>query len=297
MSPATQPVTNLRTLELSSGDQQSFRENYNIRPFAFGHQLSQHPLLQLSELRDLVQWMATTHPERLYYDVGDASVERGWDYTTKRSVSAWEVLENLEKADAWIILKGVHTFPEYKKLLDCILAEIHGVSQREYQQSIKEPNASIIITSPHRITPYHMDADCNYLLQVAGSKTVFVFDGSDKDVVTPRELERFYTGNINAAQYRESSQSKAWQFSLTPGRGVHIPVTFPHWVQNGSNVSISVSTNFFFVDRTVQDIYRINHYLRKIGLEPKCPGESAIRDRLKKFAAQRLRAVVSKHLS
>jgi hypothetical protein len=34
------------------------------------------------------------------------------------------------------------------------------------------------------------------------------------------------------------------QFTLAPGMGVHIPTNTLHWVQNGNNVSISVSINY-----------------------------------------------------
>jgi hypothetical protein len=72
-------------------------------------------------------------------------------------------------------------------------------------------------------------------------------------------------------------------------------VTFPHWVENGDNVSISVSINFRFVDRTVPDIYRLNSYLRRLRLHPRLPGESALSDGVKKLASKTLRALRRKH--
>lgn len=276
---------------ISPGSENLFRENYNRRPFVLEHHLSGHPLLELPHLTSVAQSFAARQPERLYYTIGNVNLSSGWDYGTQRPVPPKEAIDQIQTANTWLILKRVQILPEYGQLLDQILQDIHAASAKEWKRSTTDRNISVIITSPNQVTPYHMDADCNYLLQIAGAKTVFVFNGADRSVVTAGELERFYTGQINAAQYREASQNGAWRFELTPGHGIHIPVTFPHWVQNSDNVSISVSINFRFVDRTVPDIYRLNHYLRRLGLHPKLPGESIISDGAKKLISKTLRAV------
>jgi len=273
------------------GSEAQFRDNYNRRPFVLEHELGGHPLLELPRLISVAQSFASDHPERLYYTIGNKNLSGGWDYTTQRPVPPKEAIDQIQTANTWLILKGVQVLAEYSLLLDQILDEIHAASNREWRGCTTTRNMSVIITSPNQITPYHMDADCNYLLQVAGAKTLYVFNGADRNVVTAEELERFYSGQINAAQYRETSQAGAWRFELTPGHGVHIPVTYPHWVENGNNVSISVSINFMFVDRTVPDIYRINKYLRRLGLNPRLPGESSVADGVKKLASKTLRAL------
>ncbi len=291
MSASAQSSLNRDVVNVSSDNETLFRENYNHRPFILEHHLSGNPLLQLPHLTAVAQSYASQHPERLYYTIGNVNLSGGWDYATQRAVPPKEAIDQIQTANTWLILKGVQILPEYGQLLDQILEEVHGASGREWKHSTTDRNISIIITSPNQITPYHMDADCNYLLQISGAKAIYVFNGADRNVVTAEELERFYSGQINAAQYREASQEGAWRFELTPGRGVHIPVTFPHWVENGDNVSISISINFRFVDRTVPDIYRLNQYLRRLGLKPKLPGESSISDGAKKLASKTLRAV------
>jgi hypothetical protein len=291
MPVAASAGSRYEALNIRSGEELAFRENYNVRPFILQHQLATHPLLQLDHLTSVAQHYAEQHPDRFYHDDGRAEIGRGWDYTTQRAFSAHEAIRRIETADAWMILKGIQILPEYGELLNGILREIHEISGRNLERKTHSRNISIIITSPGRITPYHMDADCNYLLQMSGSKTVYVFNGADRNVVTSGELEAFYRGNINAARFKEETQNGAWKFELTPGLGVHVPVTFPHWVQNGDSVSISASINFCFVDRTVPDIYRVNYYLRRAGLKPSLPGQSAIGDGIKKLAANTLRVV------
>ena len=295
-APAQLPLAR-EIASISPGSENLFRENYNRRPFVLEHHLSGHALLQLPHLTAVAQSFATQHPERLYYTIGNVNLSSGWDYGTQRPVPPKEAIDQIQTANTWLILKGVQILPEYGQLLDQILQEIHAASAREWKRSTEDRNISVIISSPNQVTPYHMDADCNYLLQIAGAKTVYVFNGADRSVVTGGELERFYSGHINAAQYREASQAGAWRFDLTPGHGVHIPVTFPHWVQNNNNVSISISLNFRFVDRTVPDIFRLNHYLRRLGLHPKLPGESIISDGAKKLVSKTLRAVRRKRVA
>ena len=291
MLASAQSVLSREVVKVSPGKDILFRENYNRQPFVLEHQLSQHPLLQLPHLTGVAQLFANEHPGRLYYTIGNMNLSSGWDYVTKRAVPPHEAIEQIQTKNTWLILKGVQILPEYGQLLDQILEEIHAISGREWKSATTSRNVSVIITSPNQITPYHMDADCNYLLQIAGTKTVHVFNGADRNVVTAGELERFYSGQINAAEYREASQPGAWHFELTPGSGVHIPVTFPHWVENRNNVSISISVNFRFVDRTVPDIYRINHHLRRLGLHPRLPGKSSISDGAKKAVSKALRAL------
>ncbi len=291
MQVATSTRSRYEALTIRSGDEAAFQENYNVRPFLLRHQLAAHPLLQLDHLTKVAQAYAEQHPDRFYHDEGRAEIGHGWDYTTQRAFSAQEAIRRVETADAWMILKGIQILPEYGELLDTILGEIHEISGRNLAQATRARNISLIITSPGRVTPYHMDADCNYLLQLSGSKTVYVFNGADRSVVTPQELESFYRSDVNAARFKEQTQNGAWKFELTPGLGVHVPVTFPHWVQNGDSVSISASINFCFVDRTFPDIHRVNYYLRKAGLKPSLPGESRMRDGIKTLAANTLRVV------
>jgi hypothetical protein len=60
-----------------------------------------------------------------------------------------------------------------------------------------------------------------------------------------------------------------------------LPVGAPHWVKNGDNVSISLNINVHFHDMDWGNIYRANHFLRRVGLKPAPPGQSKTKDILK----------------
>jgi hypothetical protein len=81
---------------------------------------------------------------------------------------------------------------------------------------------------------------------------------------------------------------------LNPGDGLHVPVTSPHWVKNGDEVSISFSITFRAPAsdrRTI--IYTTNAYLRKRGLSPVAYGKSAWRDTAKYFSYRALRRTLT----
>jgi NADPH-dependent glutamate synthase beta subunit-like oxidoreductase len=46
-------------------------------------------------------------------------------------------------------------------------------------------------------------------------------------------------------------------------------------------VSVSLSLNMEFPDWLQADVYRANHYLRRLGLSPRSPGQSIVADRSK----------------
>jgi hypothetical protein len=267
-----------------------FKANYNRADFLIRHSLHTSELFSMPALLDLAQRLSAI-PGAVYFNIGRLGVDRGWDFNKEHSFSAQSALDQIQTSDAWMILRKVQREPAYGEVLDQILREVHEASERKYVGLTHSQNISIILTSPNRITPYHFDADCNYLLQIHGSKTIHVFDGSDRSVVTPHELESFYLGDVNAAQYKPLLEGKSHCYDLTPGTGVHVPVTFPHWVQNYNNVSVSASINFCFNDETVPDLHRVNHYLRRVRLNPRQPGQSTLADSMKGLAANMLRAM------
>jgi hypothetical protein len=180
-----------------------------------------------------------------------------------------------------MVLKNVERDPEYRDLLFECLREvetrphptIHDVGVRE---------AFIFLSSPGSVTPYHMDPECNFLLQVRGLKTMHVFDQDDRSQLSEEELERFFAGAHRNMVFKDAYQAKAKTFNLLPGQGVHVPPTAPHWVQNGPDVSISFSITFQtrLTERRAA-VYRFNHWLRRRGWTPRSYGLSPWRDRVK----------------
>jgi hypothetical protein len=256
-----------------------YRPKFNRQPFQFQHSLAGHPLFELPRLVELV---LSRPSQDFYFDQGEASVGQRWGSMPAKTLSLPEAIQKIEHAQAWIVINHAERAPEYRQLLDQALDEVLG--DWEFRNQIKSREVIIFVSSPRRVTTYHIDRECNFLLQVSGEKTVYIFDRDDREILTEREIEQFWSRDNNAAQYKPQYQDRALAVPLTSGTGVHIPVNYPHWVQNGDCVSVSVSINFQFHDRTRANIYRMNYALRQLGLDPTPPGRVAWKDSLKGLA-------------
>ena len=261
-----------------------FLEKFNRTSFDITHSLATHPLLQLPKLMELAERTVKLRPADLHYDAGNVRVDQRWDEIPDAPFSATEAMQRIASCGAWIIFKRAQRDTEYRILLDRGLAELKELIGREVESKILVEDIIIFVTSPKRVTTYHIDRECNFLLQIQGTKTVYVFDREDREVLTEEEIERFWAKDFNAAFYKPHLQHRAVAHKLRPGTGVHIPVNCPHWVQNDDNVSISLSVNFQFTDPVRANVYRANYLLRKVGLRPTAPGRSVVLDSVKSFA-------------
>jgi 3-hydroxyanthranilic acid dioxygenase len=262
-------------------DRELFRNNFNRASFQFGHHLSGHPLFEIPALLELSKKMPKSD---LTYDAGQVKVGQRWDEVPPTHMSVDQLIDRIENAGAWILLKKANKDPRYAAILDQAFAEAGRVIGPAFPTKMKMRSAVILITSPNRVTSYHIDPDANFLCQLQGDKVIHVFDRFDRELLPEVELERFWAKDCNAAIYKEQFQNRAKSYDLKPGVGVHMPVNAPHWVQNGNNISVTLAMIFQFPDSVLGNIYRANYYLRKLGLRPRAPGSSAIGDKFKSMA-------------
>jgi hypothetical protein len=265
-------------------DPKETRESFNRRSFALSHQLSSHPLFQLPKLLELAERTALSRPDDLYFDMGEVRPGQRWDEIPRARFTAVDAMRQLESCGAWFIFRHTQRDPDYRELFNRGLREIKEIAGEGADSQLRQEDIIIFVTSPRRVTPYHMDRECNFLLQISGTKTIYVFDRDDRDILPDEEIERFWAVDNNAPVFRPEFHSRATSYRMVPGTGVHIPVNFPHWVQNDDNISISLSVNFQFLDSMRANLYRFNYYLRQLGLTPSQPSLYPARDTAKTFA-------------
>jgi hypothetical protein len=259
-----------------------FRECFNKRHFLLQHELAGHPLFQLPRLIELARHTAEQRPPDLYFDTGVTDLNERWG-TSPAPFPVDETIRRIEHAGAFIILRRAEQDTAYAGLLDRCMSDIMQVSGRELERKMRRREVIIFITSPRRISTYHIDSETNFLLQVHGSKDISIFDKHDREVLPEDEIERFWCEDSNAAVYKPELQYRADVVRLMPGNGVHIPVNAPHWVQNDENISVSVSINYHSWDREYAHLYCANYFLRrKLGLTPTPPATSALLDSIKR---------------
>src|SRR5256886_5968442 len=269
-------------------DPETFRTHFNRKPFLSRHNLCDHPLFRLAKLAELAR---TLPPSIVEYNAGKIPASLpDQDKTPYTGLSAEETVRRIEECCSWMVLKRAEADPECLAVLNRCLDEIEPLSER-IEPGMCEREAAIFVTSPGSVTPYHMDKEINFLLQIRGSKTISVFSASDREVLSEVELERHFTGAAIRRNmvFHERYQERAKVFELKAGYGIHIPTTDPHWIKNGDAVSISFSNGFKTRASLRRGmIYHLNGRLRKMGLHPVPYGGGVLRDTVK---LQVLRAI------
>ncbi|GAC1670174.1 MAG: hypothetical protein NVS9B4_26190 [Candidatus Acidiferrum sp.] len=247
------------------------------------HSLAQNPLFSLETLIGVAQ-DAAKRPGDLYADAGDVKVTDKWGHIALADRPIVEVLDRIENAGAWIIMKHVEVDPRYAEVLNEFAGFVGTITPTDQRHAIRNPEMLILITSPRRVTSFHFDAEVNFLAQVRGTKRVWVCNPDDRDSVTAEEIEKYYMGHQNAGTFKPGVEARASVYDLHPGEAVHIPAHGAHWVQNGNEVSISVSLNFELPPSTYKYPAIANFGLRRLGLKPRQPGASLPADRVKAVA-------------
>jgi hypothetical protein len=261
-----------------------FKQKVEKRTFGFHHSLNSSPLMATSALRELCKYI-TKSDGKFHLEIGENDVGAGFAAAPKE-ITLLDAFDRLDQKTL-IMLKSIHIHPDYKKLLDDFLAEFSAVMGVDFSRRYKRPICTIILASPGRVTPYHIDDSENLLLQVHGSKKFFVFDGTDRNIISARELELYWGGrNSDVARYSQEVQTKAIEYDLGPGLGVHVPLTFPHWAQNGSQMSVAVSVNFQQRKCDQLNVSWANYQLRKLGIKPHELGANNTLDSCKSAAVQ-----------
>lgn len=256
--------------------------NFDHHPFLFHHSLQHLELFQIPALLELAE-KAKRKLNRSHYEAGDVAVN-GYFGAPPQGVSIVDALAEIEHGKNWVILKRIHEEPEYRAVLDQFIAELSEMTSIDIRNDYYDPIATVFITSPNRIVPYHMDGEANFLAQVRGTKLVYLYNGNDRSILSEEDLERYWTGHFDAAKFREDLPEGTWSYEISPGTGAFNPAAFPHWVKNGNEVSISVSLNVKRRKNPVLSAYRANYYMRKAGLKPTPPGRSAGLDTFKDIA-------------
>jgi hypothetical protein len=275
-------------------DQAIFQRDLNVLPYEVQHTLTDHPLFQLPKLVELAQRVVARRNPHMsggdaYFNEGaiDPATKPNYDRPEEERARVAELVNKIESAEAWIILKHIEREEGYREVMEaavCDALRLAGADGDQLFRKIKWFEAIVFITSPNRVTEYHIDRECSWIFQIRGDKQIHLFDRADKDVVPEEELERFYTVDNRASEYKPQYEERALVYDMTPGTGVHIPVNTPHWLKNGNNVSITLNVNFQFHDDVIANLYKANYYLRRAGLKPALPGRNRLGDRTKALA-------------
>jgi hypothetical protein len=261
-----------------------FREAVDRRSFAFRHRLADHPLFTIPRLADTAQAILNKGDGGRFVAFDAKSFGADTSFGTMLSHGRLsESVRHLSEGRTWLKISSANEAdPNYADVLGEFIRDLADVTGRDLLSEISWSSLTVFMASPGIVTPYHIDHESNFLLQVQGEKDVSLFDQDDRAVLSDIEIERFYAGDVEAARYKPNLQERGTVYHLTPGMAVHHPPLAPHLVRNGDSVSVSVSIGFCTrtLDRRAK-VYQFNSLLRRAGLRPAGPSQSKFRDGVK----------------
>lgn len=254
---------------------------------AIHHNFHEHPLMQLPELAKLAKDLSATKQCRFITpDTQQASAfAHNADSHDGRTID--EVFRRIEEPGSWVALYNVETDPLYREFLAEVTACVRPLVEVQ-QPGMFNVGGFIFISAPPSVTPFHMDRENNFWLQVKGRKTMNVWDHTDRQVVAAEAADEFIVYG-SQVRLKEDFRELSHEFNVGPGDGVYFPSTSPHmtrcdpgWVRPGDGVSISIGVVFYTdVTRRSANVHALNQLLRRLGMSPREPGETIMLDQLK----------------
>ena len=243
------------------------------------HNLVSHPLLQLDALKALARRLPN---KQVRFHATTATAKSNFEHAPeehRHHLGFDEAVDNMESSGSWIALHNAQTDPAYRALLDEALEDVR------LRIETKDPGMFnramwIFMQSPNSVTPYHIDHENNFLMQIRGRKIARLWH--PEDCLTDHALEVFHSEfHRKEVHYEDSYEKTAKVYTLEPGQGAYMPATAPHLVSNTDNVAITVSMTYCTAaTRRIETINRGNHLLRRFGVTPPPVGQKRMRDAL-----------------
>lgn len=252
-------------------------EAIDQEPFSFAHTLTGNPLLSINRLAELSEKVFDRPDYKRYYSAQEKSLSKQHLMSRLRN----DIL-NIETNGRWLAMHYIDEMDqEYEKLFDEVLSALELASGVDIRNKMTWGSMSVFMNAPLLVVPYHFDHESNFLMQVKGQKFVRLYPRGTATLTEP-EIEDFYRHNPVAGKFRPGMEDEGKLFVLTPGLGVHQPPLAPHLIRNGATASISVAVYYTLPETERRaHVYQVNYLMRKLGINPKSPGESIFWDRAK----------------
>ena len=262
-----------------------FESSYPEGVHKLDHSLVDNSLMDLPTLALLGE---TLPPDSVEYNRGDIPIGvNGKPEGNGLDIGA--TIRNARKSNSWAVLKNVEQSKPYAELLYELTEELRPTIEAATGEML-HPQGFIFISSPGAVTPYHFDPEHNILLQLRGHKKITVFPAGDRRFASDLAHEAYHTGGARELKWDDRFKRYGLPFNLYPGDAVYVPVMAPHFVQNGNDVSISLSitwrSDWSYAEA---DARAFNAWLRAMGMKPNAPGRWPASNKAKASAMRVLR--------
>ena len=201
-----------------TADNEALRRDFPSKPFAIRHKLAGHPLLTLPRIAQLA---AELPRDLIEYNSGQVAISQDPDAIPSVDLDPVEIVNRIETAGAWMVLKRVENSPEYRELLEATLTSVaraRGFNSL-LDAGFEQVEGFLFVSSPNSTTPFHLDSEDNFFVHIHGEKFFTIFDNTDRAIVPDDEIERSMTKHRNL-KYDESFAPAAASFICSQATAV-----------------------------------------------------------------------------
>ena len=210
---------------------------FDNSPFLITHDLASNPLFELERIVALAKGMPSNLIE---YNSGELPKSIDPNLTPANGLSVSETIRRIEECQSWMVIKSAESDQEYREVLETCIREV-GESLGDTVPEFSNLRSFVFVSSPGAVTPFHIDPESQFLLQIAGDKRIQIFDREDRDIISAKQLRDHWHGGHRNQPFPAALADRGEWFDMPPGTGVHLPVLSPHWVKVMNSVSISFS--------------------------------------------------------
>ena len=161
-------------------------------------------------------------------------------------------------------------------LEDCLLSVARARGFRSLAEAdFQEVEGFLFVSSPNSTTPFHLDAEDNFFVQIHGEKFFRIYDNQDGSIADEDAVEHSLTKHRNL-KYDDAYKPRAVEFHMFGGDGCFVPYKWPHWVRTANEYSISMAITWR--TKAVQsdmDLRFFNSILRNLGVPQPAPGQNS----------------------
>ncbi|HEX7866294.1 MAG TPA: cupin domain-containing protein [Variovorax sp.] len=255
------------------------------------HNFHEHPLFQVPELVKLGLELSLLDQCRFMDPKRTVSSSLAHDSRHPDGRSIEEFFRRMEEPGSSVAFYNIEVIPRYQALLMSVVNSMRTLVERE-QPDIFRVNGFVFFSAPPSVTPFHIDRENNFWLQLHGHKTLNVWDHRDRSIVPADAVEDFIvTQSLKKVRFNEAFLPLGLEFNAQPGDAIYFPSTSPHMTRSKvdpertapeDRLSISIGVTFYTAaTREVARIHQVNRLMRKCGLSPSYPRESPTADAIK----------------
>ena len=262
------------------------------------HALCGHPLLQLPRLRQLAESFAGSDhlnfvlPNRkkhsAFYTLSEAEAKKDIRHT----------FDQLESPGTWVGIYFAEADPDYRELITSVLDSMKPMIEPR-DPGMYGYSLFFFIAAPPTVTPFHIDRENNFNIQILGRKRLRIWPADDRQAVPDEAVEEFFVnGSLSKLRLREELEPSAVDLEIGPGEGVYFPTPAGHfvttedkgWAKPGDGVSVSMALTYFTAaTRRRAHAHLVNQFMRqRYAARPTSPGTSVWVDAVKEPLARAL---------